>query len=234
MIRTILILSLTFTNICLFAQDIARRQPTDNAAVEYLQAVGSRSALYYGKIQDAHMRASNHPYLADAQYAKARLSYFGVIYPEALLRMDLSRDELVVLSPEFQNIVLSPENVDFAELHGKTVIYFTRDSLLGCPATGYYMLLHSGKCKVMEKKTAVLALENNSYQYSFSFKTNYYLKKDDVYYTIRNKKGLLKILHPYKKELKQFISNANLQFRYDAPEFIRKTVSEYEKLSGSL
>ena len=234
MIRALLLLSLTFGNVCLFAQNITRQQLIDNAVAEYLQAAGNQSALYYGKIHEGNPRVSNHPYLIDEQYSKSRLSYFGVTYPEALLRLDLSRDELSIVSPGFREIVLLPENVDFAELHGQTIIYFSRNSLPGCPSTGYYILLHSGKCKVLEKKTAVLRLESSGYQYNYSFSTNYYLNKDDVYYTIRNKRELLKILHPYKKELKQFISGANLNFRRDAAELIKQTVSEYEKLSGSL
>jgi len=43
---------------------------------------------------------------------------------------------------------------------------------------------------------------------------------------------LLKVLYPYKKELKHFISSVRLRFRYNAAEFIRQTVEEYEKLSG--
>ena len=216
----------------LFAQD-ARQKLIDNAAIEYLQTAGNQAALYYGNLQEGLPRTSNHPYLKDDQYTKSRLSYHRVIYPEALLRLDTYRNELVIQSPELRNFVLSPEYVEYAELHGRRVIYFRRDSLPGCPSTGYYILLHSGKHKVFERQTAALMQDSKSAvldQY-YSFTTNFYLLKDGVYYTIRNKKGLLKVLYPYKKELKRFISAHQWRFRHDAEELIAQTVSEYEKIS---
>ena len=236
MIRLLLFLSLIFGNGYLLAQNTVRQQLIDNAAVEYLKAAGSQSPLYSGKLQEGHQRVSNHPYLTDERYAKSRLSYSGVIYPEVLLRLDLSRDELVIQSPDYHNIVLLSENVDFAELHGQTIVYFNRDSLQGCPPSGYYIQLHSGKCKVLVRKSARLELKSSGYQHNYtcSTTTNYYLYKDEVYYTIRNKRELLKVLQLYRRELRQFISNANLQFRHDAAKFIQQTVGEYEKLSGAL
>ena len=217
----------------LFAQD-TRQQLIDHAAIEYLRIAGNQSVLYYGNEHDGHPRTSNHPYLKDAQYSKARLSYLRVVYPEVMLRLDLSRNELVIQSPELRNFVLFPENVDYAELHGQHIIYFRYDSLPGCPSTGYYVLLHSGKCKVLEKNSALLMRNNQSTtldQY-FTLSTNYYLYKDGVYHIIRNKRGLLNVLYPYKKELKHFISSHRWRFRHEAAELIAQTVKEYEKLSG--
>ena len=223
---------LLFGGGCLFAQDAGRQQLIDNAVIEYLRIAGNQSALYYGKAQEEHPKTTNHPYLMDAQYAKARLSYFGVIYPEALLKLDLSRNELVVLLPDFHSVVLFPENVDFAELHDRHIIYFYRDSLPNSPSTGYYSLLHSGNCRVLEKQTANVTVNRNTLEEYYEFLTKFYLFKDGVYYSIPNKKGLLRVLQPYKKELKQFISSNHLRFRHDAERLIKQTVIEYEKLSG--
>jgi hypothetical protein len=220
----------------LFAQDIRRQQSIDSAAVKYLQTADRQSALYYGNDQDWVMRTTNHPYLEDVLYAKARLSYYNVLYPEVLLRLDLSKDELITLSPEFRHVVLFPENVDFVELHGKHIIYFRSDSLSGSPSSGYYMLLHSGNCKVLKRTTATLMSESEGtrMKYYYSFTTRYYLYKDDVYYIIRNQRGLLKALSPHKKELKRFISANRLQFRLYTDIFLTRTVNEYEKITGSL
>ena len=235
MIRICLLLCFIFGSGCLLAQgDIGRRQLLDNSAIEYLRIAGNQSTLYYGKGQDGHPRATNHPYLITTQYAKARLSYLGVIYPEALLRLDLSRDELIVQSPDFRSIVLFPENVDFAELHDQNIIYFRRDTLPDCPSTGYYILLYSGNCKVLEKQTAAYMLNQSSGQFFYSLSTKFYLYKDGVYYNIKNKQGLIKALNPYKKEVKHFISTNHLKFRKNPEEFLIRTVSEYEKLNGSL
>jgi len=217
----------------LYAQD-ARQQLIDDAALEYLQIAANQSVIYYSVEQEWHPRATNHPYMRDDQYVKGRLSHLHVIYPEAMLRFDLYRNELLVQSPLLRNFVLFPENVDFAELHGYHLIYFRADSLPGCPSSGYYLLLHSGNCKVLEKQIAVLmqdARATTLTQY-YIFQANFYLFKDSAYHPIRTKHGLLKLLHPHKKELKRFISSHNWRYRLDAEELIRQTVREYEKIVG--
>jgi len=217
----------------LFAQDAGRERQIDSLAVSYLQTVRGNSTLYYGDQQLSPPRSSNHPYLNDVQFSKARLSYHGVIYPEALLRFDIWRNELVILSPNSRAIVLYPEYVDFAELHGKHILYFRNDSLPGSPSTGYYILLYSGKCKILERNTAVRE-SRSTYEQYYLFKKEFYLYKDGVYHTIRNKRMLLAVLQPYKKELKQYISSRKLRFREQSDLFLVRTISEYEKLTKSL
>jgi hypothetical protein len=216
----------------LFAQNIGQQQLINNSALEYLRLAGNQSPLYYGSQQEALPRVNGHPYLKDEQYATTFISYNNIIYPDVRLRLDLSRNELVALSPDNRNIVLLPENVDFAELHGYKIIYFRRDSLPGSPASGYYLQLHSEKCRVLEKQSYVLLLSASTGEHYYSLSTNYYLYKDGVYYTIRNKSGLLNVLQPYKRELKRFISTNGLRFRRDTEELITRTVIEYEKLLG--
>ena len=232
MIRASMLFFLIFVWVRLFAQDAGRQQLVDASTDDYLRIVGKQSALYYGKEQEIYQRTINHPYLLNDQFTKARLSYNEVIYYEAMLRLDLNRDELIIASPDFRQIVLTPKNVDFAELHGKHIIYFQRDNLPGCPSPGYYYLLHSGKCKVLEKQVNRMTYDDRS-GFFFNLYTYYYLYKDDAYYSIRNQRGLLKALGSHKKELKRFISVNHLQYRDNAEMFLILTVNEYEKLSGT-
>ena len=235
MIRKGLLCFLVFWGGNLTAQEVGRQRLIDHAAIEYLRAAELQSPLYFGKFQESQPRSSNHPYLNDAKYTNARLSYLQIVYPEALLRLDLSRDELVIISPDFRSIVLFPENVDYVDLHGQHIIYFRPDNVPGAPSQGYYTLLHSGNCKIMKKQTAVLTLKNNQSavaEFIYYFQTRIYLYKDGVYQTIRSKRGLLNVLQPYKKELKRFISTNQLNYRHNVDAFLIRTINEYEKLSG--
>ena len=216
----------------LVAQDF--QQSIDATAAGYLQHASSSATIYYGNEVEPYPRTTNHPYFKDIQYTEARLSYNNVIYPDVLLRLDLYREELIALTPDFRKNLLFPENVDFAELHGKHFIYFQKDSLQNCPPSGYYILLHSGMCTLMEK-IAVEVIENidiDGVQRTFRFSTRYYLFKDGKYHRIKNKNGLLKVLKQQKKELKKFISTHRLNFKNDAEMFLIHTIKEYEKLTG--
>jgi len=214
---------------CLFAQNIDSQQSFDSTAIRYFRRAGNQSPLYSGKAQEYYPQTLHHPYFVDWKFAKAHLSYCGVTYSEVLLRLDMNRDELIIISPDFSQIVLFPENVDFAELHGQHIIFFRRDSLPGCPSSGYYFLLHSAECKVMEKQSYMMNYNDKAEPLLYTY---FYLYKDGVYHTIRTKRGLLKILHPYKKELKKYISTHRLSFQKAEKRYlIRDVVSYYEILS---
>lgn len=231
--RTGLLCIIIFFGEGLFAQDATLRQTLDRSAAAYLQTVNDESVLYYGNQQEDLPRATNHPFLHDAQYAKARLSYLGVVYPDVNLRLDLRRHELVILSPLARHVVLFPDNVDEAELHGRRVIYQS-GVLPGSLSKGYYYLLHAGNCQVLEKQTASLNRKDNSanvLEEYYIISTRFFLYKDGAYQTIWNKRGLLKALQPYKKELKRFISANHLSFRKHQGEFLVRTVVEYERLT---
>ncbi|MCL2683489.1 MAG: hypothetical protein FWE63_08455 [Bacteroidales bacterium] len=210
-------------------------QSANDITKKYLETVGEQAPLYYGSLQEGRLPALNHPYLEDGRYSMARLSYRDVVYPEVMLRLDLERDELIILSPDGRQIVLFPEYVDHAELHGSRIIYFHNDGLPGSPSTGYYVLLHSGNSMVLKKQTARLTDRQTSptgRDRQYVFKTTFFLHKDGVYHTIRNKRSLLRVLSPHQKELRQFISSNRLNYRKNADELITRTVIEYEKLTS--
>jgi len=229
--KLFLVISLILWATTLFAQNASRQELIDRYATEYLQSAGSDAALYYG-YQPAPLPATtNLPYLNKGlDFEKGRLSYNHIIYPEVLLRFDMYRNELITKS-EYGELVLFPENVDFAEFFGKHIIYFRSDSLPGCPSTGYYFLLNSGKCKVLEKQTASLSSYSSQSEQYYDIKKTFYLFKDGVYYKITSQKSLLTILQSYPKELKQFIASQPWKFKQFPDLIISLTVDEYERLS---
>lgn len=232
MARICLIFVIWVSCLQLIAQEL--KQSVDSNVIRYMQQSGGSSALYYGNEYEGYPRTTNHPFLKDIQFEKTQLSYQNVVYPEVWLRLDLNRDELIVRSPTLREIVLFPQKVDFAILHGLHVFYFQNDSLPGCPSGGYYILLYSGKCKVLEKINAPLLEKTttNRLDRYFEFSSQYYLFLDGKYYNIKGKNGLLNVLQPYKKELKQFISSRKLSLRNQSEQFLIQTIGEYERISN--
>ena len=219
----------------LLAQPDSRQQTLDRAATAYLNTVREESVLFYGAVQEAPPRATNHPYLEDAQYVPARLSYGGVVYPEAMLRLDLKQHELIVLSPDQRQVVLFPENVEEVELHGRRIVWHQPDGLPGCPTKGYYFLLHCGECRVLARQTADLTRKNSSDNYALNyyiFTTRYYLLKDGRWQVIRSRRGWLNALQPFKKEVKQWAAERRLSFRKSEEAYLTETIAAYEKFNG--
>jgi len=211
------------------------RHPANSVSIDYLKAANKSATLYYGIEYEGYAQVKNPPYLTKSPCLKSSLSYRGVMYPEVCLRLDLWKDELAVFSPDLRYFILFPEDVEFAELMDKHLIYHKRDAFPNSPATGYYFLLYDSDYKVLEKQYATFVQKDKTIRTTwtvmdFSIKTRYYLFKDGVYHPIKNKNTLLKTLYPYKKELKQFISSQRLSFRRDAAELLIQATGEYEKL----
>ncbi len=177
-----------------------------------------------------HVR--KHPYFKDARYFDGRISVNGVVYPVIPIRLDLSRNEFIILSPHNRQVVLFNEHVDYVEFHHCHIFNFRSDSLPGCPPSGFYILLHSGKCTILEKQSSFLQPEKNDYYYDHTVK--FYLRKDGVYYPVKNKRSLLNALGSHKSELKKLIRNNRYKFRRNAEELLVSVVKEYETLSDSL
>ena len=219
----------------LSAQDSLRRI-TDRHAADYMSAVSNHAVLFSGSRQQPLTQyLLNHQYLIDENYVSGRLSYNGVVYPDVLLRWDLYRDELLILSPAFYSIVLNYENIDFAELHGYRVFYLYPNGFPGCPPAGNYILLHSGKYLLVKKYALELLRRDNRgrrYEYQFLMKSKFYLQKDGAYYIIKNRRTLLKRLDTHRNELKQFIRANHLRYRKDAEKMVLEVVKEHEKLVG--
>jgi hypothetical protein len=201
----------------------------------YMEAAGGQAVLFYGREQEPYaVVTSNHPYFREEHYGRGRLSYRGAMYPEVLLRMDLYRGELIVLSPAAHHVRLTPTEIDFAELHGRRIVYLSEDTLSGSfPAPGLYFLLYDGDCRVFEKQTATL--QRRAYmqtmEHYFAFSSVYYLWKEGVCYRIKSRNALLKALGAHRKELERHIRANKLDFRKDAGKMIVSTVETFEKIA---
>ncbi len=211
-----------------YAQEIVQSPLVEKYATSYMNLARSQAAIFNGDEQKKYPRTPNDPYLKSQEYTMGRLSYNGVLYPDVRLRLDLCRDELVALSPNYQDIVLSSEKIDFAELHNYRILYLSPGQLPDCPFSGFYILLYSGSCMVMEKRSFSLELREG--QSTFIPSVKYYIYKDDTYLRVRNKRSLLKALGDYRRELAQYIRHSNLRFRSDAEKMIVEVMKEYERL----
>lgn len=233
--------SLLLTGIIIFggegrlsAQSTMLEKRMEPQIARYLDTVAGQAVLFYGKEEEPYaVVASNHPYFREAYYVRGRLSYRGVMYPDVPLRVDLYRDELLVLSPAARHVRLTSTEIDFAELHDRRIVYLPKDTLSKSLSPGLYFLLYDGDCRVFEKRTATL--QQRTYMQTmepyFAFSSVYYIRKESIYHRIKSRNALLKILGAHRKELELHIRVNQLDFRKDAGKMIVSTVETFEKLS---
>ena len=66
---------------------------------------------------------------------------------------------------------------------------------------------------------------------SFDQSVKYYIRKEGVYYTVRSKGSVLKVLKSKKKELARYIKRRKLDFKHAPEEAIVAVVRQYEQLN---
>jgi len=204
---------------------------------DYLQQASYHAEIYNGKVEEVYnsLIYKELPYYKNADFTESSIVYKGNYYPLQKARLDLFREQLVILSPENRTIVLAPSNVEKAYMYGKTFVWLMppKNSRL---TSGYYMQLFDEKkiqlfCK--EKYAPRKSLLNNYVVFYFDYGIRYYLLYNNRYYTVKNKSSFSKLFPQHKKQINQFVKEHPLDFKRNADESLTALAAYCEKLISS-
>lgn len=202
---------------------------------DYVASAAIQAVIYHGKEQLKYSTSiRNHPYWKDERYVSGDLGFEGILYKDVKMRLDLYRNELLLLSPDNRyNIVLPSDRVDYAELHGYHIFYGDPDERPGNLPEGYYLRLYEGKCVVLGKWSCILSqtIKDLKVDESFDQSVRYYIRKEGVYHAVRSKSSVLRLFKSRKKELARYIKRQKLDFKYAPEEAIVAVVRQYEQLN---
>jgi hypothetical protein len=215
---------------------------------EYLRAANGNAALFSGPIQ------ANMPGSIESMYLRQRgtverdshgdeifpqsvtpiesydlgdILYDGVLYSGVKMRLDLYRDELVVVPSEimFMGTILNPERVGYADLRGYRIVTSPSADLPGV----YYLQLYDGTHQVLKKEK----FEFTKNQARFTGRLlRYYIEKDGLFHRVGKRKGLiLKVFKDRRDEVRSFMRTHRTDLRRDTEGAIVEIVKEYERLT---
>jgi 3',5'-cyclic AMP phosphodiesterase CpdA len=206
----------------------------EGAAVDYLAQTGARAVIYSGKGEENLSRVKGHPYLDTQEYRAGSLNFDGRLYPGVGMRLNVHTDELVLLSPDRRfGVVVLEEHVDSASFPAYEVFYNRQERrLAGLPDEGYYARLYNGRHTVWKRERKLIERVHNGMHVEevFATQTRYYLCKDGRCQNAGNKRSLLKLFAPKKKELKLYIKQQSLDFKNAPDAAIVGLTSYYESL----
>ena len=193
----------------------AQESPVKN----YFQQAGYHAEIYNGKMEDIYnpRRYRNLPYYMSSDFVESSIVYRKNLYPSQRVRLDLFKEQLVVVPPGKQPIVLAPSNVEKVYMYGKTFVWLSlpKGSEL---KDGYYMQLFDGEkmqlfCK--EKYDIRKSLQSEYVTFHFEHEIKHYLFYNDRYRAVKNKDSFSKIFPQYKKQINQFAKDHKLDFKKD-------------------
>lgn len=188
-------------------------QDKDASLDYYRQETGDYAGIYNGQIENLYHSAfyTNRPYYKSNDFTTGTLLYNQTEFREVRLRLDIFRDQLVILSPEKQyGIILNPARVEKVFMHNHTLVWLSGET--NQIAAGYYALLTETPSMRLLKKERCTE-DRRKEIYRFIFKEEYYLELNGKYYSLNNKNSFHKLFPEYKKQINQFAKEQRLNFK---------------------
>ena len=195
----------------------AQNDPVAN----YLQQTEAYAGIYNGKMETPYNMVlyENLPYYMNADFTEATVVYKNSYYPNQKVRLDLYKEQLIVVPPGTQHaIALCSADVERVNMHKylKTFVWLDPSKESGLK-TGFYMLLSEGEkmqllCK--ERYSLQQKLRQTGAISYFEHGIRYYLLHNNRYYTVKNKGSFSKLFPQYKKQINKFAKNHRLDFKH--------------------
>ncbi len=229
----LIVLLLFFAGGILWAQ---HNNPSDGFVANYMTNAKEFAALYTGKAETPYyVTFTNHPYFEQDNYVSGTICYNRVVYQNVLMRLDLYRDEITVISPDKPyRVVLNNEKFNYAVINGATIIKSDDEKK---SKTKFHILLHSGTYPVVKQYNLIIREESSSLdrvvRRSFLIYQQYAILIDGKPYMVKNKNSILKLFPDRKKELNEYAKQHKLDFYKRTEQSIISMVDHYETLTNS-
>jgi hypothetical protein len=127
---------------------------------------------------------------------------------------------------------LESAKVSAFELHGHTFVRMVADTT-SILKTGFYDQLFLGthiSAYSQRKKEIVRTTGSNTLKDDFVEKDRYYLLKDGIYYPVKKRSSVIRVLEDRKKEVRQFIKMNTLLFSTERDRDLQIVTRYYESL----
>ena len=191
------------------------------------------SPLYNGL-----MHYPNSPFIEGTPYwikdwQKGNIVFEGVFYENVIMKYDLVKDKVIVMSAEQGRVSLELLSQRVREFYflGLKFIYLDKNSFVSLKK-GFYQELTAGNmialCKT--EKTIDERIVGTSVERKFNQTKKYFIISNDRLYTINRKKDLSKAFKDHKKEVLGHIKQMNLKFNKNKEQIITEASTFYNKI----
>jgi hypothetical protein len=230
--------------ICILSQHVAAQNADDttlpgnalNAINVYYQNLGEQSPLYNGSeyIEYAYSLQEGHPFFQMADFMNGDINLDGMIFHDVPILYDLVKDQVVI--QDFQKVYkinLPADRIREFFLLGHLFVRLTHDSSEQVK-TGFYDQLYKGKLALFAKREKSVLEKYSNIQISkvVISQSIYYIKKEGIYHTIKNKSSLLAVLKSKKKEVQQYLKTNDIKFKREPERAMVVAVKYYDQLTN--
>lgn len=199
----------------------------------YYDSLETTPAIYKGTEHVYYeFRIEGIPYFYSEDMAASEILYNDFVYDSIQAYYDIYKQVLSIEHNKLSyDIDLDPKKVSQFKIHGHLFENLYLDSLPGMK-DGYYDKIVDGDVKfyVRREKELRKEIENQVVKKWFVDLNKYYLLKEDIYYKVRGKGSVLKVLAEHKKKLKAHIRAKSISFKASPEDAIEKIIEYYNEL----
>ncbi len=198
----------------------------------YVSEIGDNAQIYHGLeyIRNG-TKAFGFPYYESDSMLTGSVNYLGNLYPNLSLFYNLVTDEIIIPNYLHNALIILPEGkVDSFTVGTHVFILLAAKPSNGLPVGGYYEQLFSGEPGMYARREKRLVIGTGSEENKYIQYNTYYLRKNNIFYMVDNKKLLLQLLNDEQDLLKKYIRTNKLKFKKDLESSLVLTTTYYSRL----
>lgn len=182
-----------------------------------------------GQYAEASRLIQGNPYFASRQFENGTLSINGIVYPEVPLLYDSFLDQVVTFHPIFnQKILIKPEKIDaFALSNGSMFRFIPGNEDYLHNQNGIYEVLGAGEFTALAKryKTTKELRELSQYDAVFVEKSDFFLWRDGVFFSVGKQKQVFETLGLNSKETRKKLRSQGLNLKQNPEKSLQFLVT---------
>ena len=222
------------------ADSSSQQNALNNTLSLFYASIGEQSRLYNGtEYHFSDPVTKGNAFFSDVNaFTPGSIAYDGTYFNGVPMLYDIYYDKVVVLLyNHFSKFSLIKEKVKSFDFLSHHFINIDADTL-GVNTiikSGFYDELYAGKTQVLAKRLKNIQTRSSGTLGSeayFNPVKDYYIRKNNVYYSFGGEGSLTSILKDKKKEIQQYLKANQIKFRQDPEEAMVKIASYYDHLNN--
>ena len=217
----------------------SQQNALNNTVSLFYSSIGKESPLFNGTeyyFYDPTIKGN--AYYADVNaFTPGAVNYDNIEFRNVPMLYDIYADQVVILLyNNFSKLTLIKDKVSSFDFLNQHFVRIDTVTFLNNPAIkpGYYGELYNGHVQVLAKwsKNIQNSPITEAIESYFNAEKDFFIKKNNIYYSFSGQGALLDILKDKKKELQKYIKQNQIKYRRNPEEAMVKIASYYDHLTN--
>jgi len=217
----------------------SQQNALNNTVSLFYSSIGKQSPLYNGIEYNFYDPAiKGNAYYADMNaFTAGSVFYDNIHFKGVPMLYDIYDDQVVVLLyNHFTKFCLIKDKVNSFDFLDHHFVRIDTVTFLNNPVIkpGFYDELYVGHLQVLARhsKNIQTSSSGQTSESYFNYTKDYFIRKNNIYYSFSGQGALLDILKDKKKEIKKYLKENDIRYHTNPEEAMVKIASYYDHLTN--